>query len=104
MQCKVQDMEKNNESLQVMFDEMLKRNTQLLKEKEQQKAIHQEMQFKLQDMEAIHDKTQSKLQVTEKKNEGLQVMLMNHWGETQMLSQEMQALGYPKNTPRDAAQ
>lgn len=32
MQCKVQDMEKNNESLQVMFDEMLKRNTTFKRE------------------------------------------------------------------------
>lgn len=34
-----------------MFDEALQRNTKMLKEQEQQEAIQQEMQYKLQDME-----------------------------------------------------
>lgn len=43
--CKLQVSEKNN-GLRVMCDEALQRNTQMLKEKEQQEAVHQQMQRK----------------------------------------------------------
>uniref|UniRef100_A0A3B4F378 MyoD family inhibitor domain containing 2 n=2 Tax=Haplochromini TaxID=319058 RepID=A0A3B4F378_9CICH len=54
--CKLQVSQKNN-CLRVMFDEALRRNTQMLKEKEQQEAA--QMQRKLQDpekeMEALQE-------------------------------------------------
>lgn len=88
MLCRLQTMEalhhqmlyklhitaKNNEGLHVMFNEALRRNTEMLKDKEQMEATRKEIQGKLQDMEAIQQKLQSKLQVTEKNNECLHVM------------------------------
>lgn len=74
MQCKLQVTEKNNESLCVMFGEALKRNTEVVKEKEQQEVIHQHMLCRVQTMEALHHQMLYKLHITAKNNEGLHVM------------------------------
>lgn len=74
IQCKLQVTEKNNGSLCVMFGKVLKRNTEVVKEKEQQEVIHQHMLCRLQTMEALHHQMLYKLHITEKNNEGLHVM------------------------------
>lgn len=87
-------MQRNNEGLQVMFDEVLQRKC--LK----QDATHQEMQGKLWDMEAVHQKMLCKLQATDKKNEGLRLM----FNEARRRNKEMLKGATASNTQRDCVQ
>lgn len=56
-----------------MFDE-LHRNTKMLKEQEQQEAIQQEMQYKLQDKEGKKTSDAAEAPSHRKNKKGLQVM------------------------------
>lgn len=71
IQCKLHEMEKNNEGLRVMFNEVLHGNTKLQKDKKEQEAKYTELQSKLQEKD---QEMQCKLRHMEKKTEGLQVM------------------------------
>lgn len=64
-------MEKNNEGLRVMFNEVLHGNTKLQKDKKEQEVKYTELQSKLHEKD---QEMQCKLQLMERKTEGLQVM------------------------------
>lgn len=111
--CKFQDMEKRPE---VMFDEVLRRNTQLLREKEQKELLSKQHmkrcnpsskpQRKIdkalrrnapllnekEQKEAVYQQIVCKLQVSEKNNEDLRVMFEEDKSQKDMKSllQELQ--------------
>lgn len=83
-------MEKNNEGLRVMFNEVLHGNTKLQKDKKEQEVKYTELQSKLHEKD---QEMQCKLQLMERKTEGLQVMFDEVLQRNAQLQKNQQTTG-----------
>lgn len=93
-------MQRNNEGLQVMFDEVLQRNTKMLKDEEQQDATHQEMQANFETWKQFTKRCCASFKPLTKKNEGLRLM----FNKARRRNKGMLKGATGSNTQRDCVQ